>query len=273
MTHDELDPRAIFIAAIEEMAAKGIDPEIPFSTEVFEPIASEFGIPKESANVARYLLNFAAQCSKVETKFHQTNMPIARKQLLKIKKLNEAYLEQLNQLLPETRAVLERTIVGTKLAPNFENSGDSLVLRNQGSESADNSTESDLAEVESINQLLASTTEQIEHFDSFITLAINVARGNKSGRPTDETLDDLLGTAFQVYVNFAGKPFTLDWHSDGEPLSDAAKFVVAIVKKFKPNTSLSHIATASRRIREKHIKVSSLHELPEFIANYNKRSS
>jgi hypothetical protein len=84
-----------------------------------------------------------------------------------------------------------------------------------------------------------------------------------TGRPDQQGLWDLLHMGFQVWASVLGRPFKLDWASDGEPITDAARFCVRIARAVDPSLTLQQIATVSRKVREKSKSIRDLKELPE----------
>ena len=243
----------------------------PFTIQNFEPIRARYDISEDSAVMALELLNEAAIHSNFQSALQRASRAETRKKLQQIQKFSRSVLEQIVTLDSEIELLFSTAFDLSKLMPHMT---DNILEQTKPEKSIERScTEFEKFEgFNELNELLSSTTKQLRQLDDLSTKAFKLAGGNSKGRPKDESLDDFLGTAFQVYENFANKPFTLEWHSDGQPISEAACYCVDLVNVFRPEVTLPKIATTARKIRETHLKVSELQEISKFLDHFHKRS-
>ena len=242
-----------------------------FTAENFEPIRARYDISEDSAVMALELLNIAAIRSNLQSDVQRASSAETRRRLKKIQKFSRSVLEQIDTLDSEIELLFSTAFDLSKLMPDLPEN----ILDQTKPENSNEFSQTEFETFEGFNEvkeLLSSTCRQLRQLDDISTKAFNLAGGNSKGRPKDKSLDDFLGTAFQVYINFANKPFTLEWHSDGQPISEAACYCVDLVNVFRPEVTPSKIATTARKIRETHIKVSELQEISKFLDHFHKRS-
>jgi|GEM_PF-1044453 len=245
------------------MADAGADPEQPFTTGVFSPIARRYNFSDALTPVLRLTLNFAANAKSFEKSY-----PEARKELGALRRTIKKLDSQLDTLGLETRFLVERASACQKLKSNVDllQSGGFKSLREMSLTSFKTITQTNREGLSLIEEL----SEVSAKLDCYLETAERVARG-QSGRPADANLELFLFAAYQAYVNGTGAPFTLDWHIDDAPLSEAARFCVDVVSVAFADVSSAQIRSVSRRVREKSIPVSNMQNASIFLESFNKR--
>lgn len=266
------DPKGILIEVIKTLAAQGYDPDKPFTKNVFQPIAEEYGIEDGAVFMSRLMLNVAMAFSAKEKAFQQVNFPKARKQLSRVRRLaNDLHLA-LNELDLETHFILERTTAARRLMPHFD-----LEALNPfpNSENFATLVPAMIAETNGPHSahvlLLARLKENLGAVEEYTKVALRMAGVGKMGRRQREHLDVLLHAGFQIWTNFVGEDFTLETHTGG-PVSRADRFCADLVAVAFPHTEWREIQTSARRIRESSYKVRNLEEVDAFFDHFSMRS-
>lgn len=268
-----LDSEQTLIEIVNAMAARGIDPQQPFTEATFKPIAAMYGFPPETTYIARFTLNYAVALSNTEAKWTATNLPKVRKKLEAVEKHCRALQAALQDLDEEDFFAARYASIAQDFATDPELMGlfgesaleASPTITWDGTDAAlERPFEAPLA----LNELSA----WLEALNQALAVAQKVARKGKLGRREDATLDALIGCALQVYENFTGKRFSLQWNERNEAISEAARFCVDVVNVFDDTISPSKIVSASIQTRKNSIKVSDLEEVPDFVDHFSKRS-
>lgn len=273
MTNEDFDPKQLIIQEIKMLAEQGINANEPLTEEVFAPIAKRYHFIPGSEGTARIVLNIAIAKSRVEVKLTATDLTKVRRKFEAVTKRAAALRRALEGLDADDLFVADHAALCQKFAADPE------TMEIKGEQPKDPSA---VLFLENANVVLSShdgAGMSLEEFNSTLdalteamTLSLKVAGKGRKGRPKDASLEGPLMVAYQMYVNFTGKLFTLDWHSDSSPLSDAASFCVEFVRVFDGRSPDSKIASMARQVKEKSIKVSNLEEVDEFISHFSERS-
>jgi hypothetical protein len=257
---------------LEVLAASGNDLHKPFTEAVFAPIAEKYGFQPDGISIARLILNVAVGLYRLEAKWTATNLSKVRKKLAAVEKHSRALRQALQDLDEEDLYTANQASIAQGLATNPDTMGmlgkalivPSPSLTWDGQEAALKHPDHDPLP-------LSELTATLESLDQAISLSQHIARKGKTGRREDATLEALLFAAFQMYENFTGKRFTLDWHKDNAPNSEGAYFSVDIVRVFDSKIPASKIVSTSTDIRKVFIKVSDLEEARSFVSHYSER--
>lgn len=258
----------------------GIDPNAdgPFSEDVMASLSEKYKISVEAIGVARTLLNVGALCHHSEREWWRHDFKKVRSQISALSKASARLRNELNGLDQETVTVLERSGLAAKImqipavmelldrAPSpptahFER----LVVDESELELMLNRPKGDAVG-------LATLVGILDDLSSATDLSQRLAGTGQKGRPEDSAMFGLMEVAFQVWVNFVGMPFALDWASDNGPITPAAQWSVDVARAVEPDAALSKVITASRKVQERSIKISNLDELKAFAVHFLKRS-
>jgi len=218
-------------------------------------------VPPDAAFMARLNLNIA--CNLPEPLSLTTD---AKRKLGRIRKLSADLEAALRDLGEETAKALNTPASTLRLvqalaalsSSDGENSWGAIQTVMGLDETGDREAE----------ELARSLHRDLVRLNALLTPPAEAER--KAGRHENDALDALFATAFQVFENFVGKGFTLDWH-EGTPVSLAAEFCMDVAAIGAPDATASSVRTAARKARERSLKVSNLRELPEYAENYRKR--
>lgn len=104
--------------------------------------------------------------------------------------------------------------------------------------------------------------------DDQIKKSLRIARKGRRGGAKREQLDELLVAALGIFEKCGDKRFTLDWHKDNSPISEAARFCVDIVEIAFPNVPRSLVKSASRKVREKCKNINTLDDMFRCAADF-----
>jgi hypothetical protein len=104
------------------------------------------------------------------------------------------------------------------------------------------------------------------------TLALSLRGLHQKGRPSDDVLDGLLFYAFWVWTQLLRRPFSLDWTSKGEPLTDAAAWCEQVCRTADPEIAPQRVRTAALKARERMRETNNLRNPLGIVKAYFKRS-
>lgn len=235
-----------------------------FTSEIIDLIGEEFNIPVTHRDAVGQLLEGGALQWARETRRSALGFEKVRKELGSLEKAAKAIASALDNLSADTQLVLVdsgdgRTLGGFPL-PRVSLHESSLAL--EYAAAPDHGSRCiTLTEAKSILAALGQCAID----------ARPMARASRQGRPEQEALFDFLTFGYQVWATVLGRAFRLDWASDGEPITDAARFSVRIARIVEPAATLQQIATAARKVREKGMSFMDLEELPEVMEHYRKQ--
>ncbi len=272
------------VIALNQAIARNMDGDPnadgPFTKEVIRALAEKYSLPEETLEITRYLLNVGARSHKLETEWMNQDFGKARKQIKSVSELSKKLKKALRGLDSGTLNILEHA----GLARGFAQSQEIMGYLNQSALAAspcvvraapERDDSSDWA-LDRVSDGIVSF-EEIEAMLTDLEIAasgsLKMARDGKKGQPEDDSLLDLFLGAYQIWVNFIGKPFTLVWEKGTKvPETAAAQWCVDIARVVDPDATLKNIETVSRKVRERSIKISSLEEIQAFANNYTKRA-
>ena len=258
----ENEAQAAFLRSYIETAQAS--PCNVFTPEIMDRIGSEFCIPAEVCDAVAPVLELGARDYSFEAQRAALDFERIRKELRALDNAAKSIASALQNMSPETQRILHESGVGRGLKgfdlPRVSGLPDAPLLHY--AKSPDQEPASiPLADVQVVLAALGQC-------------AINAgpaARASKTGRPENQGLWVLLTMAFQVWASVLGRPFKLDWASNGDPITDAAQFAVRVAQVVDPSVTLREIATASRKVREKGMSFRNLEEVPQVIEHYHKQ--
>lgn len=248
----------------EHLIGKAQSHRAVFTHEVIDRIGTEFGIPDEQRDEIGLILEVGANAFFFETQRSSRDFKRTRKELLGLESAVRTIEKALQNLSADTKDVLLQAGIARRLNgfhfPRISEQ-DAVPVLNYTLTGDQEARRITLAEIEAI--LLALGQCAFE--------AKPLAKASRVGRPEHEALYDFLIFAFQVWESVLQRAFKLDWASDGEPITDAARFSVRVSHIVEPSLTLQQIATASRKVREKVMSFRSLEEVPQVIEHYRKQ--
>lgn len=235
-----------------------------FTCDVIDKIAEEFDISQANRDQMGLILEVGAHAFATEAQLLALDFKRIKQDLRALEKAAHTLASALDTLAPDTLELLGRSGFAQRLRdmplPRITLSGTSHEL-----EFLSPTTEIARSVSLSETSALAAALSQSAAF------AHDRVSEYRKGRPENTALDDLLGFVFQIWESLLGRAFKLDWASNGEPITDAARFSVRIVRVVAPSTTLQQIATASRKVREKGQSFSNLEEVPQVVEHYRKQ--
>ena len=239
-------------------------PRSVFTPEIMDQIGADFDLPAEVRDGVALLLEFGAREYASETERAALGFERVRKELRALEQAANAITRALEYLSPDTQRILQeagvgRTLIGSDL-PRVSMLADSPTLHVSAS-----------PDQAPLNIPLADIRSILTALGQCAVDAQPVAKASRKGRPDQQGLWDLLHMGFQVWASVLGRPFKLDWASDGEPITNAARFSVRIAQAVDASLTLPQIATASRKVREMSFQISNLSEFPDAVEHYRKR--
>lgn len=228
-------------------------PRKAFIPEVIDKLVDEFCIDHAQKDVVGSVLEFGAAQWLHETERAKIDFKRVRMEFERIIQVAEAARDALLNLSDDAQRILvetgeARTIAGSPM-PRVA-VGESALTLNYVLAPNSESRSILLGEISSILSSLAQCAVD----------AGPSAGVNKRGKPPDEALSEFLSAGFVVWTKVLERPFKLDWTSDGEPITDAARFSVRIVRIVAPETTLSKIVTTTRSVRKHINEISNLQE-------------
>ncbi|WFE75752.1 hypothetical protein [Roseinatronobacter sp. S2] len=229
-----------------------------------DEIGADFGIPAEMRDEIGQVLEFGASEYACETERAAHDFERIRKELHALDQAAKSLLNALANISLQTQRILHEAGVGRSLKgfdlPRVTGTDNAPLLHYAASPNQQ-PLSIPLADIGSILAALGQCAID----------ARPAARASRKGRPEQQGLWDLLHMGFQVWASVLGRPFKLDWASDGHPITDAAQFSVRIAHVVDQSLTLQQIATASRKVREMSFQVSNLAELPNALEHYRKQ--
>lgn len=272
------------VTALNQVITRFIDADLnadgPFTEEVIRVLADKYSVPEENLEITRFVLNAGARSHKLETEWMNQDFGKARAQIKAVSELSNKLKKALRGLDSSTPNILEHA----GLARRFAQSQEIMGYLNQSALAASPCVVRAAPErSDSSNWALDRVSDGIVSFEEIEAMltdleiaaseSLKMARDGKKGQPEDDSLHDLFLGAYQIWVNFIGKPFTLVWEKGTkEPETAAAQWCVDLARVVDPDATLKNIDTVSRKVRERSKKISSLEELPDFKDNYTKRA-
>lgn len=268
-----MDEKQLLIEMVQQMAQKGIDPDKPFTAELFAPIAAKYSIPEEAEFMSRFVLNVAAAHSRQEAEWTAIDLRKVRSKFSLVAKHCQGLREALKLLDEEDLLAADKAALASELLADAEVMEMLCMdVRQPAPRIVLDENQPFLQRPDRKAVAFNELDEVLAALEQAISGVELMAGKGKTGRREDATLEPLLQSAFQVYENFISQRFRLQWHVDGQPLSDAACFCVDVVDLFDPSASLQRIATAANKVRKTSKKVSNLNEVPDFIRHFLERS-
>jgi hypothetical protein len=258
----ENEAQAKFVA--NQIKAARSAPRTLFTPEIMDQIGVDYCIPVEMRDEIGLALEFGAREYAFETQRAALDFEGIRKDLRALDKAAKSMLSALETISPDTQRILHEAGVGRTLKeldlPRVSALDGEALLHFAASPDQPPQCIS----LDDVRSILAA-------LDQCATDARPAATASRKGRPDQQGLWDLLHTGFQVWASGLGRPFKLDWASNGDPITDAARFSVRISHVVDPSLTLRQIATASRKVREMSFKLSDLSEFPDAVEHYRKR--
>ncbi|WP_127563067.1 hypothetical protein [Nioella ostreopsis] len=249
---------------LNEIIETRLRQQTAFTPEVVEQLAQEFDIPKALHDIVGNILILGAAQWAYEMRRAARDFKQIRKDLTGLEKVAVEIARALENLSAETRDVLVEAGFGrTRGGCHYPyiSVHDSLPVMEYEPSSGQDSSQISLTEIASILSSLSKCVADAQP----------TARAGRKGKIDDESMYDLLHSCFHVWESILGRKFSLDWASNGEPITDAAVFCVRVARLVDPALSLQKIATASRKTREKGMKISDLEKTPEVLEHYRKQ--
>ena len=235
-----------------------------FTPEIMDKIGEEFAILAPHRNEVGMLLEIGANAYSREAGLEALDFDRVRKDLRSLEKAAKSLTTIMDNLTPDALEILVRVGFVQELKdmplPRITQSETSPVL-DYADRATDLSRRIPLSEARTIATALSQCAEY----------AHEKVIESRKGRPENGALVDLLNFGYQVWASVLGRAFTLDWASDGEPITHAAMFSVRIVRFVDPAATLQQIATAARKVREKGMSFSNLEEIPQVVEHYRKQ--
>jgi hypothetical protein len=258
---------------LKALMSDGFDPERPFTEDLFSNIAKSYAFDSNGVATARLVFNIAVQMSAREAKWTATHLPKVRTKFEAVREHSLALQRALQDLNEEDLYVANEATIAQGYASNPETMR--LFETEPKPPSASVEWDGNRATLvrpgqEPLN--FDELTRILNAIDEAMALSLRAAGKGKIGRREDATLEPLLLTAFQMYEQFTGKIFSLQWHSDNSPISEAACFCVDIVRVVDRKIPSSKIVSAANEVRKLSHKVSNLEEGLDFANQYSKRS-
>lgn len=237
----------------------------PLSPDMIARLSVEFDLPADTAPVVGVVLNAAARSFRAESRRAQLDLARCRKDLAKIEKAAQQLLSAIDAASLDAWSVVADAQLARSLdLDNVEATMFQIAAQvMQGRVPVPSATD-DQTNLSKLRADLADLAEKARAAQVF-------AGAGKPGRPQDDAAFDLLHGVFHVWSSILARDFRLDWTDDGAPITEAARFCVAIARAIDPEISTSRIITAARKAREKGIQIRSLEELPEVMGEYRKR--
>ncbi len=258
----ENEAQAEFLKSHIESALSS--PRTVFTPEIMDQIGLDFGILAEVRDVVALVLEFGGREYASEAQRAALDFERIQKELRALDKAAKSIACALQNISSQTQSILHEAGVGRSLKgldlPRVSGLRDAPLLYY----SASPDQEALCIPLSDVQALLAALGQ----------CAIDArpaARASRNGRPDQQGLWDLLNAGFQVWASVLGRPFKLDWASNGDPITDAAQFSVRIARVVEPSLTLQQIATASRKVREKGMSFSNLEEVPQVAEHYRKQ--
>ena len=239
-------------------------PRTVFTPEIMDQIGAEFGIAAEVRDVIGQVLEFGAREYASEAEWAALEFERIRKDLHALERAAKSLLDAFANVSPQTQWVLHEVGVARRLngfdLPHVSAlDGDALLHYAAPADQPPLCIS--LADVRSILAALGQCASD----------ARPAAKASRKGRPVQQGLWDLLHAGFHIWSSGLGRPFKLDWASDGEPITDAARFCVRIAHVVDPSLALGQIKTVSRKVREEAMVIRNLSEMPKGAEHYRKR--
>jgi hypothetical protein len=238
-------------------------PRTVFTPDVMASIAREFSFSSDEVDAAGQILEAGAQQWAIETERAKLDFEAIRKELRSLERAAKVAGDILGRLSGVTTGILIESSAGRGLSklvvPAITLDGSAPALTYADPLNDKNRCVS-LKEIEAI--LVALSRCAVD--------AGPTAGSNKKGRPADEALFDLLHFGFHAWKSVLGREFTLDWASDAEPITLAARFCVRIARVVNPTAPAQKIVTAARKVQEKSLSFSNLEDIPKVEAHYRK---
>lgn len=234
-----------------------------FTDEKMQEIAKEFRIPPERVSEIQPVLKGAAFRWRSETKLAQTNFPKARRKIKAIAKATDVLLKLLDEQSEDAKKMYDLASLVHSLVKS--NLLDTEKVDPAGGR-RDAVIESATAQVPNIEALVVELTA----LSTLSQSALGLAGSGRTGRPNDDAADDLMRGVYQVWTAMLVRDFTLDWAPDGKPITDAARFCVAVWQCVDPSTGLNKIANAASKQQKIGLPINDLEKLPEILDHYSK---
>lgn len=235
-----------------------------FTNAVIEQIGAEFSIPTELKDQVGLFLEVGANAFFFETRRAGLDFDRARQELRSLERSVRATEKALQNLSADTKDVLAqagiaRGLNGFHIPRVSEHEG--VQVLNYTVAGDQETRRITLSEIEAILAALGQCAVD----------AKPLARASRMGRPEHEALYDLFIFAFLVWDTLLQRAFKLDWATNGDPITDAARFSVRIAHVVEPSLTLQQIATSARKVREKSMSFRNLEEVPEVVEHYRKQ--
>ncbi len=235
-----------------------------FTNAVIEQIGAEFSIPTELHDQIGLFLEVGANAFYFEARRAGLDFDRARQELRSLERSARATESALQNLFADTQDVLAQAGIARGLngfhVPRVSQHEGVQVL-NYAVAGDEETRQISLSEVEAILAALGNCAVD----------AKPLARASRMGRPEHEALYDLFIFAHLVWDTLLHRAFKLDWATNGDPITDAARFSVRIAHIVEPSLTLKQIATSARKVREKSISFRNLEEVPKVIEHYRKQ--
>ena len=227
---------------LSALFANGFSPFEPFTDDLLAPIAQRYGFLPDSILTVQIVLNVAVAISSFEAKWTSSDLPKVRKKFEAVKKHSRALHDALQDLDEEDFYAANEAAGGQAYASNAETMRlcDMDPMEPTASLAWDGSRAT-LQRPEEKPLDLDELTKMLNAVNQAMDLSLRYAGKGKTGRPKDGTLEALLVSAFQIYEHFSGKAFTLQWHDDNSPISEAACFCTDIVRVFDDKIPLAKL--------------------------------
>lgn len=245
-----------------------------FTDEVAEQLAKKFDIPSGIMPTVQIVFEPAAHQFKEQSARANRTSKTTRSELNRLRKDVEKLNTTLGSLSSEAWAVLSDTgdwqsyagVQGPRISREDDTSGVALPFRlHLGDHESGSPRAIDISHL--LNCLSA--------LDDCVSSGIKAAGEGQTGRPEDDATFFLLVSAYQVWTSLLMRDFRLDWHSDGEPLTDAAMFCVwvcgAVENGLDTKIARSRIITAARKAQEELRPIKGLEEAKAFATDYSKQ--
>ncbi|WP_224815174.1 hypothetical protein [Hasllibacter sp. MH4015] len=269
----QVSDKSAFLQLVGILAEKGVDAEKPICAETFETIAVRYGFSEEHLEEARLAINVAIAFAEVDVRIAAISLTRTRAKFEAVCKHSQALQEALDDLNEEDLFLADHAADCQVLAADEEiaHFADSAPLKPVTALS-DGEEGFVLLRPDGQSLPLEELSAGLKDLRQAMEISLKVAGKGRRGRTRDASLEGPLMAAYQIYVNLTDKPFTLQWHSDNAPISDAACFCVDIVRAFDTSSPASKIVSMADEVRKKSIKVSNSQEFEKFLAHFSKRS-
>lgn len=243
----------------DSLSAKSV-----FTDEKIQSIAKEFRFPPEQVPEIQAVLNGFAFRWHSETKLAQTNFPTVRREFGAIAKAADSLLNLIDKQSEDAK-----NIYG--LASSTHRLAKSIAL--SFPEERDPAGGRMDAVIASVNAQVPNMEALVVELTALSTLsqsALGLAGSGRTGRPNDDAADDLMRGVYQVWTAMLVRDFALDWAPDGKPITDAARFCVAVWQCVDPSTGLNKIANAASKQQKIGCPIKDLEKLPKILDHYSK---